>query len=364
MRHRLIANAIALVAISTAFAAQTSADDQAAIKAAIVVSTFDRLEAGCTARGGYAAAQRAEINDWQRRNAVNEVRAYLPALQRNPQLAQQLVKSADQIVQAVRSKGANDCAAAVSISRLPDAQFGHPALDTRTAGAAVPPTTVRERRGDGASMVASAVDPAIVAEIDAFGFATRPKMGLGGFVALDIYPVVLFKSGEALKDVAGLRAPGGPAAHRRAHPDQWTRWRHSGDKVQLLGIDKWENTGFKTYARLPAGLRLAGKFRNLGGTGNIAVGGSQSVTVVDEYRFASDGSVVHSGAVGGRAEAGDTSVVTAGGPRERQGRYRMDGLLLQIDYDDGEREQRILITDPENPGGTLWLDGVAYVERR
>jgi hypothetical protein len=42
----------------------------------------------------------------------------------------------------------------------------------------------------------------------------------------------------------------------------------------------------------------------------------------------------------------------------------MDGLLLHIDYDDGTREQRVLITDPEQPGGTLWLDGAAYIPRR
>lgn len=42
----------------------------------------------------------------------------------------------------------------------------------------------------------------------------------------------------------------------------------------------------------------------------------------------------------------------------------MDGLLLRIDFDDGSREQRVLITDPEKPSGTLWLDGESYVERR
>lgn len=365
MRHLLAT--VALVAAPAALAAQPSADEQAALRAAVVVTTFDRLDDACRAHTGYAAAQRAQIEDWQRRNAVTEVRAYLPTLRRDPARARQLTQSADLIVQAVRGKGADDCTAAVSLSGLPDAQFGHPALVTAAATPAAPaaaaPATSSDRQDSGASLAPS-IDPALLGEIDAFGFATRAKMGWGGFVALDIYPVVLFKSGEALKDVTGLRTPGGPAAHRRAHPDEWTRWRRSGGKVQLLGADKWEETGFKTYARLPAGLRLAGRFRNLGGTGNLAVGGSQSVTVVDEYRFASDGSVTRSGAVGGRAEAGDTSVATAGGPRDRHGRYRTDGLVLRIDYDDGSREQRILITDPESPGGTLWLDGVAYVEHR
>jgi hypothetical protein len=42
----------------------------------------------------------------------------------------------------------------------------------------------------------------------------------------------------------------------------------------------------------------------------------------------------------------------------------VDGLLLRIGYDNGEHEQRVLITDPAKPGGVLWLDGESYVERR
>ena len=57
-------------------------------------------------------------------------------------------------------------------------------------------------------------------------------------------------------------------------------------------------------------------------------------------------------------------MVTRGGPGERSGRYRVDGLLLRIGYDNGEHEQRVLITDPAKPGGVLWLDGESYVERR
>lgn len=50
------------------------------------------------------------------------------------------------------------------------------------------------------------------------------------------------------------------------------------------------------------------------------MGGTQTVTVVDEYRFSPDGRVLRSGAVGSTAQAGDTSVVTRGGPGERAGR--------------------------------------------
>lgn len=218
--------------------------------------------------------------------------------------------------------------------------------------------------GAGAAPADASLDAAAAA-IDSFAFATRAKLGVGGHVALDIYPVVLFRSGELLTDVRGLRFAEGLAAHRAAHPKAWSRWRREGGQLQVLKGGEWTKLPFnRTYARLPADLRLAGKFRSTTGSGNVAVGGDQAVTAVDEYRFSPDGRVVRSGTVGSSSGAGGTSVVTRVGPNERSGRYRVDGLLLRIDYDDGSREQRVLITDPDKPGGAMWLDGESYVPRR
>lgn len=324
-------------------------------QAAVLVTTFDRLDAGCA--GAYSAAQREQLQRWQADNAVDTVRARLPELRADAVLAAKLDRAAQQIVQVARSKGANDCTAAASLTKLPDAQFGRLDPASRPAPAPQPPQR--------AVADTPPVPPATLEQIDSFAFATRSKMGLGGFIALDIYPVVLFKSGELLTDVRGLRFAGGLAAHRAAHPEAWSGWRRAGSKVQMQKAGEWVNLPFEqTYARLPVDLRLSGRFRSVGGTGNVAVGGSQTVTVVDEYRFSPDGRVVRSGAVGSTAQAGDTSVATRGGPGERAGRYRVDGLLLRIAYDDGSREQRVLITDPDKPSGTLWLDGESYIERR
>lgn len=323
-------------------------------QAAVLVTTFDRLDAGCA--GAYSAAQREQVQRWQADNAVGAVRARLPELRADAALAATLDRSATQIVQVARSKGASDCAAAASLTKLPDAQFGR--LD-------LPRRSVPEPSPRAAAEAPAPVPSATLEQIDSFAFATRSKMGLGGFIALDIYPVVLFKSGELLTDVRGLRFAGGLAAHRAAHPDAWSRWRRAGGKVQMQKAGEWANLPFEqTYARLPGDLRLSGRFRSTSGTGNVAMGGTQSVTVVDEYRFSPDGRIVRSGAVGSTASAGGTSVVTRGGPGERVGRYRVDGLLLRIAYDDGSHEQRVLIADPDKPGGTLWLDGESYVERR
>ena len=338
-----------------------AADDTPAAlaQAAVILNVFDRLDAGCAGR--YSDEQREQLQRWQAANDVDTLRAQLPALRADAALAAKLDRSAQQIVQVARSKGASDCVAAAALTKLPDAQFGRVAM--ARAAAPVAPTSSSPR--EPAMEAPAPVPPATLAQIDSFAFATRPKMGLGGFIALDIYPVVLFKGGELLTDVRSLRFAGGLAAHRAAHADAWTRWRREGGQLQWLKAGQWAKLPFsKTYARLPADLRLTGHFRSVGGTGNVALGGAQSVTVVDEYRFSADGRVLRSGAVGSTAAAGDTSVATRGGPGERAGRYRVDGLLLRIDYDDGSQEQRVLIADPGQPGGALWLDGESYVERR
>jgi len=351
----LALSALLIVPGSAALAADTV--DPATAQAAIVVTMFDRLDAGCA--GAYSPSQREQVRRWQADNPVDALRARLPELRADTALAAKLDRAAQQVVQLARSKGANDCTAAESLTKLPDAQFARLDLPGRLAPAPAPPPL------GPAPEAPTAVAAATLAQIDSFAFDTRPKMGLGGFIALDIYPIVLFKSGEVLADVRGLRFAGGLAAHRAAHPDAWRRWRRDGGQLQTLKSGQWEKLPFdNTYARLPPNLRLSGRFRSTSGTGNVAVGGQQSVTVVDEYRFSPDGSVARSGAVGSTAQAGNTSVVTRGGPGTRTGRYRMDGLLLRIDYDDGSREQRVLITDPDKPNGALWLDGESYVERR
>lgn len=334
-----------------------AAPDPALLQAGIVLTGFDRLDAGCAGR--YSAAQQAQLQRWRDEQAVDAARERIHAWRASAGTAAVLESAATRLVTLARSQGASDCVAALALSQLPEAQFSRLAPLALSPRDATAPTAPTARTEPPVSVSAA------VADIDSFGFATRPKMGLGGFIALDIYPVVLFKSGELLTDVRGLRHAGGLAAHRSAKPEAWSRWRRADGQLQTLKGGQWTPLPFsKTYARLPADLALNGHYRSTSGTGNLAAGGSQSVTRVDEYRFSPGGRVVRHGSVGSTAQAGDTAVVTRGGPGERAGRYRMDGLLLHIDYDDGAREQRVLITDPEQPGGTLWLDGTAYIPRR
>ncbi|MEP6491666.1 MAG: hypothetical protein ABJF01_03245, partial [bacterium] len=211
---------------------------------------------------------------------------------------------------------------------------------------------------------ASSIRSDVLEQIESFGFDSRMKMGVGGFMTADIYPVVLFRNGDALTDVAGLSLPGGVDVHKRTHPGAWTRWRRDGGKLQVTGKNGWKTLAFQsTYPRLPDGFTLDGLFRSLSGAGTLAAGGSQEVVAWNTYRFWPDGRVVRGNGAGGRSEAGDVSVTTASMPPNQRGRYRVDGLMLRISYDDGSTEDRILITDPASAKSSIWLDGVGYARR-
>jgi hypothetical protein len=211
---------------------------------------------------------------------------------------------------------------------------------------------------------ASETTAAIAQRIDAFGFDTRTEMGMGGFIGLKIYPVVLFRDGTALTEVDGLGFAGGLDAHRRAQPLRWTRWRRTGAEIELEKKGKWDKLAFRrTYSTLPRDFRLSGRFSRASGTGNIAVGGTASVTVVSQYEFTADGRVVRDGSAGSSASERGASVVTTSSAASQRGRYSIDGIMLRIRYDDGSQEQRILVTDPADEKSVIWLDGNGYVRR-
>jgi hypothetical protein len=72
--------------------------------------------------------------------------------------------------------------------------------------------------------------------------------------------------------------------------------------------------------------------------------------------------VQRGGGAGASSNDASGSVTTASQAASRSGRYRIEGLILAIDYDDGTKERRIIIADPEDHGkGTMWLDGEGYV---
>ncbi|MCC6172500.1 MAG: hypothetical protein IT481_10780 [Gammaproteobacteria bacterium] len=93
------------------------------------------------------------------------------------------------------------------------------------------------------------------------------------------------------------------------------------------------------------------------------VGGSDSVVAWQELTFTRDGHVLRGAGAGTSAAAGDVAIASAGLAPGQRGRYRIDGLLLRLDWDDGRRETRLIVADPADPKTAIWLDGSGYARR-
>jgi hypothetical protein len=197
----------------------------------------------------------------------------------------------------------------------------------------------------------------IAQQIEGFAFDTRAGMGLGGMVSIVVYPVVLFKNGQALTDVEGLGFAGGGDAHRRAQPRAGAQRRRAGGQVQTMERGAWANLPFTAvYQRVPAGFSLNGRYQRTGGVGNIAMGGTDAVTTWETYDFFPGGRVLKGGGAGSQASGGDFSMVSRSVSPSQRGRYAIDGLTLVLTYDDGSMESAIFVTDPEDPS-VVWLNG-------
>lgn len=364
-----------------------TADEKAFLQVALTVMAVDHLIDRCSRRTPLSSLDAAQLATWQKDHRVGDIRAEVTRRQGIEPWRTWLPQARTAAESSVDKMDMEPCKAMMAATRVPSAQFAKSAPDVLAslgaapaaggpATAAVQPTPPPAPAAAPAPAVSpstpvattgsttSASARAIVDQIDSFGFDSAAAMGVGGFITTRIYPVVLFKNGDVLTDVEGLNFPGGLDAHRRAKPRDWGKWRRTGTTIEITGSKGWEKLSFsKTYSSLPADFRLNGLYRHLGGVGNVGVGGTDAVSVVTDYRFFPDGHVTRGGATGAQSTAGDFSTVVSTTPPNRRGTYRIDGITLNIKYDDGRQESLIIVTDPADPKGVIWLDGTGYVQR-
>lgn len=393
---RAVRSAVVLVMLAPLplFAQRPNMFDPDFSKAVSAVFTFDHFAGLCAEGKGLSPQDAAEVGTWRVTNKIDLVRARVAELEPDATQNARLNQARTEVLKKYGTLKLWSCRAALQSTRRPEARLAANApqlLDALERKGAVASTSdaatsapAQQSAVDRTSSVPSGASPRAAApptpaaaatptrptaplleSIEAIGFDSRPAVGVGGFITLAIYPIVLFKNGEVLTDVAGLAAVGGVEAHRREHPEEWTRWRRQGGKLQLAKEAGWEAPSFQnTYQRLPDDFRLDGFFRALSGTGNLAIGGTDAVTAWREYRFWRDGRVIRGGGSGAQAAAGNASVVTSSIAPNQRGRYRVEGLRLQITYDDGSVESYVLIADPTDPTTGIWLDGEAFPRRR
>jgi hypothetical protein len=341
-----------LMLITSPIARAQQAPDEALVKAALLIRTLDRLSVQCKAEKGFNEKQSAAIATWETEQNVNNIRTQVRSL--SSEMQQQIEQGATSLTAALRKNysSKNPCEIAATVITTPTAKFA-------TSNSTPEPRTNPNPTVTTSS--ASAITSR-VAEIDSFGFDTRASIGIGGFVTQDIYPVVLFRNGNALKNVAALNSANGLTEHRKARPKDWAQWRRNNGKVELLTTTKgWKALPFSaTYQALPARFQLNGTYRSLSGTGNVAIGGSASVAAWKTYTFSSEGRVIRGSGAGGSNAGVATSSVA---PNQR-GSYQIDGLILRMTYDDGSTEERLIIANPKDPKTAIWLDGSGYSKRK
>jgi hypothetical protein len=200
--------------------------------------------------------------------------------------------------------------------------------------------------------------------IQTVAFDTKTGVGYGGMLTFNPVPIVLFRNGDALRDVKGLNADGGIAAHRSAHPDQWTKWRRTGADIQIMTKDGWKKITYTaTMDRLPNGYMLQGSYRSTSGTGNLATGGGDAVIAWSTISFDRQGGFSSGGGAGASSASDGGSVVTSGKAPNEYGRYSINGYTLTLNYADGRVERRMIVTEAAKPSA-IWLDGTGYTRRK
>ena len=244
--------------------------------------------------------------------------------------------------------------------------IGDGGMTLTASESSLPPAAAASPTGDAKPGIRS-VASQLADGIETVGFYTKTRVGFGGMLTFDPMPIVLFKSGEALYDMEALKSATGLAAHRASHPKDWTKWRRSGDAIEVAGSKGWEKITYtKTMDRLPRGFSLTGSYQRLSGTGNLAIGGTSAVAVWNDLNFDRAGNFASGGGSGSSARtesAGSaTSVVTTGRAPDRHGRYAIDGYTLTLNYADGRVENRMIVTDRADPS-VIWLDGEGYTKR-
>lgn len=189
------------------------------------------------------------------------------------------------------------------------------------------------------------------AQIELVGLETGYGYDGFGNVRYEFTWVLLLKSGDAVRDSEAITTPGGLAAHRRANPDSWTKWRKVGRSVEMLTNGRW-----KAFDRVsgPPPRQLAGSFSRTSTSVGAGTAAQLSATMVfDGKRFASArsaGSITAGHGGGG---------VTTSGRSGSQGTYSIDGYVITLRHDDGQVAESTVFTHPTDHD-IVWIGGQTY----
>ena len=302
----------------------------------------DHLRAHCASAGRPPLAD--QVRAWDAAGGA-KLRAAIEATRQDPK-ADALYRDMERRMGAALAP--HDTQACVLLA----SSLGTPPAPPGLSGA-TSPAAAQEKAGQPPS-----AGPRSGNRIAAFGMLLNYGMGYGGMIVASYDPVVLFADGSILTDVTGLADQ---AADKRANPSHWSRWRQAGGRYEFLtrGGEWHAIPAEQVWTSPPNASRLIGRFTHVGGGGNLALGGTSAVFAQTSYIFQPGGRLTREGMASASAEAGETRTVTGSRSGARGGRYSVNGFTIDVHYDDGQREQMVLMTHPRDPN-IIWLDGTSY----
>jgi len=325
-------------------------DDSAMANATGSLLTLDYLRERCP------DARRPPLSNgiatWERENRVAQLRVAVEAARTQPGGDARLQEMRAAVGRLLAPVSGHECAMLRRWLTAPESKV---AGQFDGGGSAAPPPVAK----------ATDVAPANSGGIQGYSLIQRYGMGYRGMITIRLVPVVLFKSGDLLTDLDGLSTPGGALADKRAHPAHWSQWRRNGGIYQYRDRDGgWAAFYQNKVWTSQAVAALQGRYVRIGGTGNLATGGTDAVFSQSSFHFQPGGRVVREGFAGASASAGNgaSSVVSGGRATPRTGRYVLSGLGMAISYDDGASERLTLMTHPSDPN-IIWIDGLEYTRR-
>lgn len=196
--------------------------------------------------------------------------------------------------------------------------------------------------------------------LEAVALVQTTGMGVGGQITVQHRGILLFVDGTASRALEGAPVAPAPADVDNGDPRDHGRWRVDDGVLGVVWGDG-ESRQYRTWWRArpaPAGFRMEGNFRAIGGGGNIALGGDVMITAWSTLEFASDGTFR-----AGSGAGATTPGIATGGRRDSAGRYEIDGHTITMIGADGERTVATFFLFPDSDDA-LGIGRRVYSRRR
>jgi hypothetical protein len=167
------------------------------------------------------------------------------------------------------------------------------------------------------------------------------RTGIGGMRLPVWRPYLLLKDGTAYENPK--LAPGtlDLAQSRQSEARRWGTWTEQGGDKALSMPGHNPMSSAQCLPPAAAGMSIQGRYKHIGGGGNIVSGGHASFARSDTYSFSSDGRFSN-GSSSGLVSPGASTVASDTG---RTGHYRIQDYSIDLRYDDGTEAQLFFYAD-------------------